>query len=462
MEAPWADALSGAADPAEERDEDGRAALARTLAEGVRRGVITRAQRARLIALAADGAAAGAPGEVPNDALAAPDALEPRDAPARHRLSAVAVAYWLGGALVVFALGWFLADRWERLGPAGVLAVVSAYAAAFALASWPLAAAGRRHAAGAALGLVVATVPAAAWSLLRLTGEWPAGAWDDPLVRHAPYMATRRLVVSLATVLAVLVSLRATSPRRVRRVALAVPLAVASAFALVDAGVALIPWDLTWVLRPWTMLVAGGALFAVAHAVDRATARVAARDRAPEEDFAAWLYPASAVVLHLGLVDAWSQLGGGRHALPVLGAALLGAALALGRRTLLLVGALDVVWYLGWLAFDVFRDVVSFPFVLAGFGAAVIALTVLVQRRFPALLRRAGAARGRGELPRLPGGWVTVCAPLALALALLAAQLPGARARVEAREREAARAARVRPAPPPARESAPSERVARP
>ncbi len=428
MEAPWADALSGASE-ASRHDAPDDGALARALDEGVRRGVISAAQRDRLRAIAAE----DAPERAFADPRATPPiALEPRDAPGRRRLSAVAVAYWLGGALVVFALAWFVADRWERLGPGGVLVVMGAYAVAFAVASRRLAATGLRFAAGVALALVVATVPAATWALLRLAGEWPAPGGVEPLATYEPYMATRRLVVSLATVLAVLLSLRATSAARVRRVALAVPLATASAFALVDLGVALTPGELAWVLRPWVTFVAAGALFAVAHAVDRATARAAAHDASrgrAEEDFAAWLYPASAVVLHVALLDAWSQLGGGRHAIALVGLALLGAALALGRRSLLLVGALDVLWYLGWLAFDVFRETLSFPFVLAGFGAAVIALTVLVQRRFPALLRRAGAARDRGEPPRLPGGWATACAPLAVAIALLVARLPGARDR---------------------------------
>jgi hypothetical protein len=269
-------------------------------------------------------------------------------------------------------------------------------------------------------------------------------------------MATRRLVVALATLLAVLVALRVVARERVRRVALAMPLAVASALALVDTGVALTPGELSWHLRSWVMVVAGAALFAIAYATDRATAREAAASGAPEEDFAAWLYPASAVVLHIGLAGAWDQLGAARPAILGVGVLLLAAALALGRTWLLLFGALDVLWFFGWLAFDVFRDTLSFPFVLAALGGAVIALTVLLQRRYPALLRRAGAARARGELPRLPGGWLAALAPLVVALGLLTVQAPRARERAEAlareewRNRRATRAApERRPEPPP-------------
>jgi hypothetical protein len=92
-------------------DTAGRALLAR----GVAAGVITPAQRDALLAL---------------PALPEP-AAEPTGDDARRALDGVTIAYALGAALVVFALGWFLADRWATLGPLGVLAVAAVYAALF-------------------------------------------------------------------------------------------------------------------------------------------------------------------------------------------------------------------------------------------------------------------------------------------------------------------------------------------
>src|SRR6185503_18354811 len=60
------------------------------------------------------------------------------DAPQREMprgFNWVTVAYALGALLVVFAGGWFLAQRWLSLGPAGVLAVITVYVAIAASAS---------------------------------------------------------------------------------------------------------------------------------------------------------------------------------------------------------------------------------------------------------------------------------------------------------------------------------------
>jgi hypothetical protein len=81
------------------------------------RGLITPDQRAALTALAAE------------------EGPAPREMP--RGFNWVTVAYALGALLVVFAGGWFLAQRWLMLGPAGVLSVVVLYVAiAIAASRW--------------------------------------------------------------------------------------------------------------------------------------------------------------------------------------------------------------------------------------------------------------------------------------------------------------------------------------
>src|SRR5215216_4689349 len=103
--------------------------LSTLTAAALERGIIDAAQRDRLHALAA---------ELSDEDRAPPDARAPASPEARGSFSVITVAYALGVLLVLFALGWFLVDRWSKMGPAGVLVVAGGYAGAFALAGTAL------------------------------------------------------------------------------------------------------------------------------------------------------------------------------------------------------------------------------------------------------------------------------------------------------------------------------------
>ncbi|AHG89575.1 Protein of unknown function DUF2157, membrane [Gemmatirosa kalamazoonensis] len=393
------------------------------LARGVAAGVITPAQRDALLALP-----------------------EPTRDDARSTLDGVTIAYWLGAALVVFALGWFLADRWEPLGPAGVLGVALAYGALLGAVATRLARVGFPLAAGVACALVPLTTSLVAWSLLRLTGEWP-GDRASALLRYEPYMITRRLVVELSGALAALLMLRGLAAARpVRRTPIGVPLAAAAAAVLAECttlvAIAAAGDERLLYMRGWAYGAAGTVLFGIAYATD---VRQRPPDDAAREDFAAWLYLAACIVLEAGLLDAFSVGPAARHGLVVVALAQLGAAARLRRRVLLVAGMANAIWYLGYLAFDVFEGVVGFPLLLAAFGVAVLVVTVLVQRRFPSLVRRDGDWRP----PSLPGGWLAAWAPAVVLAALLAVAVPRARQRAE--RARFARPASPQPKPPPRR-----------
>jgi hypothetical protein len=385
---------------------------ARALLErGVAAGVISVEQRDALLALPLG--------------ASEPTAFVSGDEHVRRAVDGVAIAYGVGAALVVFALGWFLADRWEPLGPGGVLLVAALYATLFGAAARRLARTGFPLGAGVACALVTLTAPLAAWALLRLTGEWPGGSPADPLLTYEPYMITRHLVLELSAALAVLLFLRALPPgERVRRTPLAVPLAVATAFVLAECltlvAIATVGTDVR--IYGWSYGTAGALLFGVAFETDRRQPPAGDRRR---EDFAGWLYAAACVLFEAGLLDGFGLGERARHGLALVALLQLASAARLRRRTLLLAGAVNAVWYLGWLAFDVFKGVLSFSLLLAAFGVAVLLGTVWIQRRFPTLLRRENAD---WRPPSLPGGPLVAWAPAVVTIMLLAVVAPRARA----------------------------------
>lgn len=180
----------------------------------VERGIIDADQRARLEALAAELESKSPPGE------------------ARRGFNAISIAYSLGGLLVLFALAWFLLERWRALGPAGVLAVAALYAGAFAVVGSVLRRRGFTVAGGLAIVLAVGMTPIWAWAVLRLTGEMPDPfAWDNALSRYEPYIGSRLAILALATIGVALATLR-----RVRFFALGIPLAAGFVALLMSTG----------------------------------------------------------------------------------------------------------------------------------------------------------------------------------------------------------------------------------
>jgi hypothetical protein len=398
------------------RTELDKAALTGLINAAVDRGIIDAAQGGKLEALAVELA----------PSLSAPERQEPSPAStssareARRGFNAITIAYSAGALFVLFALAWFLFERWKVLRPAGVLGVALLYAAAFATVGVLLRRRGFDTAGGLAIVLAVTMTPVWTWAILRLTGEMPdPSAWDNALARYDPYVASRLVVMDLATIGVALAMLR-----RVRFVALAAPIAVALIAFLVHVGQALGDPRLTWYVGPYYQCVVACVLLAVAYAVERR--------QGDGPDYAFWFYLAGVVMVFVAYSQVWPYIGRWRHGITLVAVAFVTASLYLRRRTLLIGGGLMAFAYLGYLAFDVFRRVIALPITLATLGLLVIVATVWMQRRFPALVERVGqdAAASR----TLPTGPIAVLGPLAIAITAMI--FAGSEARERTAERE--------------------------
>jgi hypothetical protein len=354
------------------------------------RGLITPDQHASLKALAAEGPAS------------------PREMP--RGFNWVTVAYALGALLVIFAGGWFLAQRWLMLGPVGVLLVVLLYIGIAAAASRWLEARDFPEAAGIAAMVAVSLTPVVVWALESLSGLWPAETWGRPYYpEHPAAEASRWFVAELATILAALLVLR-----KRQWSAVVFPVAVALFGLVMHLPRALI--DLTPTLERWITMTGALLLCAIADTTDRRVPRQAGPRRG---DIAFPLWTTGLVALALAILTMWPVAGALRHGLPVLALGAVAAALVMGRRTHLVFGVFAVFMYLFYLASEVFKATAYFPIVLAVLGGGLLAVTVWLQRRFPELASRMAQRRGgQGGLPGSPIiPWMMVV--LALGIALL-------------------------------------------
>jgi drug/metabolite transporter (DMT)-like permease len=360
------------------------------LQRALSRGVITPEQHASILALAAE------------------DGMGAREMP--RGFNWVTVAYALGALLVVFAGGWFLAQRWLSLGPAGVLGVVLFYAVLAGAASVWLERRDFREAAGLAAMVAVSLTPVVVWALESLTGLWPAETWGQPYYpSYPPAEASRWLVAELATILAALIVLR-KRPWWV----VVFPIAV-SLFGLAMHLPRAIGIDLTPILEKWIWLTSALVVCAIADATDRRVPRQAGPGRG---DMAFPLWTVGLVALALALLSFWPTAGAWRHATPALGVGAIVLSLMIGRKTHLVFGVVLIFMYLMYLAGEVFRSTAYFPVALAALGGLMLFATVWMQRRFPALASRLGAKRsGRGGLPGSPWmPWIFAGAALGITL----------------------------------------------
>ena len=367
------------------------------LDEAVARGIITAAQREAILSL--------------GDESAAPAAAT---AEAPRGFNGVNVAYAVGAVAVLFAFGWFLFERWSTLGALGVLLVSLGYAALFATAAHVLARLGFRTASAVATLLAVGMTPVVTWAVLALSGVWyePASFPRVPPQVH-PAESTRWLPIELATILVASIAIW-----RVRVGLLALPIAIASAFGALHLIPVIFDPAIAFRIQPWMSLFIGCTLLLAGYAADR---------RRDEADYAQWLYAVALLAIALGLAELWGTYRRGvPHLIAVLSIGAVIVSLYLRRRMFLVFGAAGAIAYLAYLAFDVFRRTLGFSIVLAGFGLTVIALTVWLQRRYPAIARRMAAQRGDAR-PRLPGDYTVFGVATALTFILLLTSPPRAR-----------------------------------
>lgn len=351
-------------------------------------------------------------------------ALTPQRASERERIprtvGAETIGYVLGAITVLVAMAWFLADRWDWLGAAGVLAVSVLYAAMLLIVGRRLRAEGYPIAANFAVLLSVAMVPVAVVSINELMGWFASGRGTACYTSEWLFWRCRgeEIVVELATVIALSAVLRST------RFSLTVlplsAIALRFVFHVTSFAMGSPSWGET---IGWIWLICTSIMVAVAYEVSRR--------QQGDEDYALWLHLVAAVSAATASATLINQVEWYRHLL--IPAAMMAFAFSLRMRRFpwTLLGLGWFVAYLGWLASDVFRHTPFFPIILAALGVGVIIVTVWIQRNSERLVARFGGLATDGR-PSFPGGTPLMLLPIIAAIL----QLPSARMYDAAARRE--------------------------
>jgi hypothetical protein len=275
------------------------------------------------------------------------------------------VLYYLGAMLAIGAMSLFMTMGWQAFGGWGMFTIASLYAAAALWSSRLLLRRGLHTPAGILAAIAVVLVPLAIYGAQEAMGLWDTGrAYRD----YHQWIDARWAVMELATLAAgALVLFWYRLPFAV------MPIAVTLWYMSMDFATLLAAGsDSSWMYRKKVSMVFGLAMLALALYVDLRCRR--------RPDFAFWLYIFGVLAFwgSLSTMDSSSQLGKLLYACLNLLLLIVGAVL--DRRVFTVCGALGLFGYLGYLSYSVFKDSMTFPFVLTALGLAVVASGVWWQR----------------------------------------------------------------------------------
>jgi hypothetical protein len=290
------------------------------------------------------------------------------------------ILYYLGGLIAIGAMTVFMALGWERLGGWGLFFIALAYAA-LGIGLTELLLRRRKLAipAGIAAAFVVALTPLAIYGLQVALGFWFEGhAYRDYHTR----IDWRWIPMELGTL-----AVGAVMLWRYRLPFLVMPVAVTLWYMSMD----LTPFlfgdaDANWDLRKLVSLWFGVLMVLLAFWVDVRTRH--------EKDYPFWLYLFGVLAFWCGLSLMRSDSELDKFIYLCINLLMIVIGSVLSRRVFAVFGGLGSAGYLGHLAYEVFKDSLLFPVVLAAIGFGVIYLGIVWQRH-----EQTFTSRLRGLLP---------------------------------------------------------------
>lgn len=278
------------------------------------------------------------------------------------------ILFYLGGLIAIAAMSLFMTLGWDAFGGIGILLIACGYGVAACLvADWLLWRQRQPIPAGLLAALAVTMVPLAIYGLQAQLGYWDDATHTEYRDFHR-YIDWRWLMMELGTLLFGTILLW-----RYRLPFMVMPLAVVLWYLSMDLTPFLFQEeDYSWLRRQQVSMVVGLLMLGLAFYIDLRTRHTL--------DFAWWLYL-------FGLMAFWGGLSM-QHSdseLSKLGYCLINLLLItvggmIGRRVFVIFGGMGVAGYLGYLAWDLFEDSLTFPFVLSLIGLGIIWLGLLWQR----------------------------------------------------------------------------------
>jgi hypothetical protein len=291
---------------------------------------------------------------------------------------------WYGGALIVMAaMGLFSTTAFGMMGGWALFATGAIYAAGLWFAGRNLWRRNLRTPGGLLIAAAAAMVPLMIYGIQDALDLWKYAQGKPGSYRDFfPYVNGSWLYMEIGTILAAIIALRAYK----------VP------FLLLVGGIAL--WFMSMDIAMWftaspadfhdfetrrtVSIIFGLSMIAAAWMIDLK------RPTGPDLGF--WLHIFGAATFWGALTASPESTELTRVIYLLINLLLIGLALFLDRRIYAVFGAMGVATYLGYLAYDVFNDMILFSFALSAIGLGIIALGLWLNRHYAALSAAMDAA----------------------------------------------------------------------
>ncbi|HXW19080.1 MAG TPA: hypothetical protein VEK35_01075 [Roseiarcus sp.] len=288
------------------------------------------------------------------------------------------VLYYAGALLVMSAMGLFSNAAFNALGGYALAATALVYAIVFVgLGSYLWRSPELRVPAGLCIAVAVSMTPLAIYGVEDALGVWAADK-PEKYRDFFPLINASWVYMEAGTILAAALALRFFPFPFILMIA-----AVAAWFMSMDLAALVVKhyggdnWLGDWELRRRVSYCFGAVMILLAWALDLKWPRAG--------DFGFWLHLFGGLTFW-GAISASSEaLAIGQAAYCALNVLLIGFAIFINRRIYAVLGTIGVASYLGFLAFDVFKDALAFSFVVSLIGLGVIFLGVVYQRRQKAI-----------------------------------------------------------------------------
>ena len=275
--------------------------------------------------------------------------------------------YFLGGLIAISAMTLFMNLGWEKFGHSALIVLSALYISC----SWGAAEiCNRQHlrVPAALLGCFSITlIPLLTYSVMKLSGLWPESAgFPDYLEQHNIQHAQAWMTLEASVLL-----WGAFTLWRFRHPLLVLPLVLGSWFLLLDFT-SMMSGALNGQQIRNTGISFGLLLFAGSILTDLFQ---------PDDDFGLWPCMTGLCLfwLCLTLSNSGSELGKALYCFINLLLLLLGVILQ--RPIAIILGAAGLSFYLGHLAYDLFRDNWLFPLALSFVGLALLGCGILWHRK---------------------------------------------------------------------------------
>ena len=284
---------------------------------------------------------------------------------AEPRFDASNVLYYMGGLVAIGAMTLFMGLGWENFGGWGIFFISLIYAVIGLLLSRIFKDRGYPVPAGVCATFVVALTPLAIYGFQQALGWWPA---DGLTYQHYhQYIRWHWIYLELGTLM-----VGAIMAYIYRYPFLLMPIAVTLWYMSMDIASMMTGTRHNAELMADVSVWFGLAILVLAFWVDLRSRKSA--------DYAFWLFISGIAAFWGGLTAQYSDNELSKFIYFCINVMLIGCGVVLVRRVFVIFGAFGCSFYLGYLAFKVFKDSWFFPISLTAIGLGVMFLGVLWQK----------------------------------------------------------------------------------